>query len=43
MSRNNELDDFWKVVNKTTLAPKELSTTLNKDGVGYKPGTKEDN
>ena len=43
MSRNNELDDFWKVVNKTTLAPKELSTTLNSDGVGYKPGTKEDN
>ena len=43
MSRNNELEDFWKVVNKTTLASKELSTQLNEDGSGYKPGTKEDN
>jgi hypothetical protein len=43
MARNNELDDFWKTVNKTTLAPTELSTQLNDDGIGYKPGTKEDN
>lgn len=43
MARNNELDDFWKTINKTTLAPKELSTHLNDNGIGYKPGTKEDN
>jgi hypothetical protein len=43
MARNNELEDFWKVVNKTTLASPELSTKLNDDGIGYKPGTKEDN
>jgi hypothetical protein len=43
MARNNELDDFWKTVNKTTLASKELSTQLNDNGIGYKPGTKEDN
>ena len=43
MARNNELDDFWKTVNKTTIAPKELSTQLNDSGIGYKPGTKEDN
>lgn len=43
MARNNELDDFWKVVNKTTLAPTELSTQLNDNGIGYKPGTKDDN
>lgn len=43
MARNNELEDFWKTVNKTTLASKELSTQLNEDGTGYKPGTKEDN
>ena len=43
MTRNNELDDFWKVVNKTTLASKELSTQVNDNGTGYKPGTKDDN
>lgn len=43
MARNNELDDFWKVINKTELAPTNLSTKLNSDGVGYQPGTKEDN
>ena len=43
MTRNNELDDFWKTINKTTLANKHLSTQLNDDGVGYKPGTKNDN
>lgn len=43
MTRNNEIDDFWKVINKTTLASKELSTKLNDSGTGYKPGTKEDN
>jgi hypothetical protein len=43
MARNNELDDFWKVINKTQLASTELSTQLNEDGVGYKQGTKEDN
>lgn len=43
MARNNELDDFWKVVNKTTLAPTELSTQLNDNGIGYKPGTKDNN
>lgn len=43
MTRNNELDDFWKTINKTTLANKHLSTQLNDDGVGYKPGTKDDN
>lgn len=43
MARNNELEDFWKVVNKTTLASPELSTKLNDDGIGYKQGTKEDN
>ena len=43
MTRNNELDDFWKVIDKTTLASKELSTQLNTEGTGYKPGTKDDN
>ena len=43
MARNNELEDFWKTVNKTTLASKELSTQVNDNGTGYKPGTKEDN
>jgi hypothetical protein len=43
MARNNELDDFWKVINKTQLASTELSTQLNEDGVGYKQGTKDDN
>lgn len=43
MTRNNEMDDFWKVINKTTLASKELSTKLNESGTGYKPGTKDDN
>lgn len=43
MARNNELDDFWKVIDKTTLASKELSTQLNDNGIGYKPGTKDDN
>lgn len=43
MARNNELDDFWKVINKTTLASTELSTKLNDNGIGYKPGTKDDN
>lgn len=43
MTRNNELDDFWKTINKTTLGNKHLSTQLNDDGIGYKPGTKDDN
>ena len=43
MARNNELEDFWKTVNKTQLASTELSTQLNDNGIGYKPGTKEDN
>lgn len=43
MTRNNELDDFWKAINKTTLASKELSTQVNENGIGYKPGTKNDN
>ena len=43
MTRNNELDDFWKVINKTQLASKELSTKVNDDGIGYKQGTKDDN
>ena len=43
MARNNELDDFWKAINKTKLASTELSTKLNEDGIGYKQGTKEDN
>lgn len=43
MTRNDEMDDFWKVISKTELASKELSTQLNDSGTGYKPGTKEDN
>lgn len=43
MTRNNELDDFWKAINKTTLASTELSTKLNENGTGYQPGTREDN
>lgn len=43
MTRNDELDDFWDAVNKTELAPKNLSTQLNDSGTGYKPGTKNDN
>ena len=42
MTRNGKMDDFWKVVDKTTLASKELSTKMNEDGT-YKPGTKDDN
>lgn len=41
--RNNEMADFWKVIDKTELASKELSTQLNDSGTGYKQGTKEDN
>ena len=43
MTRNDEMDEFWKVIDKTTLASPELSTQLNESGTGYKPGTKEDN
>jgi hypothetical protein len=43
MTRNNELDDFWKVIDKTQLASRELSTKVNDDGIGYKQGTKDDN
>ena len=43
MTRNDEMDDFWKTIDRTTLASKELSTQLNESGTGYKPGTKEDN
>ena len=43
MTRNDEMEDFWKVVDKTELASKNLSTKLNESGTGYKEGTKEDN
>ena len=43
MVRNNEMDDFWKVIDKTQLASKELGTKFSDDGLSYKPGTKEDN
>lgn len=43
MTRNGEMDDFWKAIDKTELASKELSTQLNESGTGYKPGTKNDN
>lgn len=43
MIRNDKMNDFWKVVDKTTIASKELSTQLNDDGIGYKQGTREDN
>ena len=43
MTRNDEMNDFWKVIDKTTLASKDLSTQVNESGTGYKQGTKEDN
>ena len=43
MTRNDELNDFWKVIDKTQLASKELSTEINDNGVGYKQGTKDNN
>ena len=43
MVRNGEMDNFWKDINKTEIASKELGTQLNESGTGYKPGTKTDN
>ena len=43
MVRNGKMDDFWKDIDKTEIASKELSTQMNESGIGYKPGTKTDN
>ena len=43
MARNNELEKFINSVNKSTIAPKELSATkITKEGF-YEPGTEDDN
>ncbi len=42
MSQNNELDDFYKWLDKTEVANKNLSATPNSEGI-FGPGTAEDN
>ena len=43
MVRNGEMDNFWKDINKIQLASTELGTQRNESGIGFKPGTKDDN
>ena len=42
MAQNNELDDFYKWLDKTEVANKNLSATPNNEGI-FGPGTDADN